>query len=76
MVQLMFKLFPTALGEDTNWLHALCLTVAITMDALQAALDETPTDEKELKLSAKDSVGRPSRSTHARRNRRLVHRAA
>ena len=56
MVHFLFTLHPTALGETTTWLHVLCLTIAITMDALQAALRDIPTDETVPKLSAKTAV--------------------
>ena len=56
MVHFLFTLHPTALGENTTWLHVLCLTIAITMDALQAALRDVPTNEAVNKLSAKTKV--------------------
>ena len=63
MLQLLFTLHPTALGENTTWLHVLCLTIAITMDALQVALCDVPTDVTKLNLSAKTEVQPGPRET-------------
>ena len=66
IVHLLFKLHPTALGADANWLHALCMTVAITLEALQPALDALAPGDVEQKLGAKDRVRPAAPATHAR----------